>query len=186
MFHKASDLRGANLVKGNTPYPVFLPYLVRSLIDAYGFFSGPERLKRLGARLSEDGGEPGSDNHGKWGLTPSSLGLVVLVVSQSNGKGLDGNEVELFTEFKGLHPTNFTVDWMYGGNTILFYRDGGQVFPGGPRVIDGLECRVWSRGRLGLHQRDLHLLANALDRSNKDAEKFGRLTNIEVENKSSS
>ena len=185
MFRKASDLRGANLVKGNTPYPIFLPYVVRSLIDAYRFFSGPERLRRLGARLSEDGGEPGSDNHGKWGLTPSSLGLLVLVVSQGNGMGLDGKEVELFTEFKRLHPTDFIVDWMYGGNTLLFYRDEGQVFPDGQRVIDGLECRVWSRGRMGLHQRDLHLLANALDSSNKGADCFGRLTDIGMENESS-
>ena len=184
MFRETSGLRGANLVKGNTPYPVFLPYVVRSLIDAYRFYSGPERLKRQGASLSEDGGEPNSDNHGEWGLTPSSLGLVVLVVSQSNGMGVDGNEVELFTEFKRLHPTDFVVDWMYGGNTLLFYRDDGQVFPDGQRVIDGLECRVWSRGRLGLHQRDLHLLANALDSSNKGADCFGRLTNIRVENES--
>ena len=178
MFRQESGLRGANLVKGNTPYPIFLPYVVRSLIDAYRFYSGPERLKRLGAELSEDGGERGSDNHGEWGLVPSSLGLVVVMVSQGNGMGLDRKEVRTFTEFKRLNPTSFIVDWMYGGNTLLFYRDGGQEFPDGKRVIDGLECRVWSRGRLGMHERDLHLLADALDGSDKEVGGLGQLANI--------
>ena len=182
MFREASGLRGANLVKGNTPYPIFLPYVVQSLIDAYRFYSGPERLKRLGADLSENGGEPGSDNHGKLGLVPSTLGLVVLMVLQANGMGLDGKEVEAFTEFKRLHPTSFMADWMYGGNTLLFYRDGGQGFPDGQRVIDGLQCRVWSKGRLGMHERDLYLLAGALDGSDKDAGDFSQLANIGMEN----
>ena len=186
MFRKESGLRGANLVKGNTPYPIFLPYVVQSLIDGYRYYSGPERLKRLGAVLSEDGGERDNDNHGEWGLVPSSLGLVVVVVNQANGKGLGGEEVGTFIEFKRLHPTSFIVDWMYGGNTLLFYRDGGHGFPDGKRVIDGLECRLWRRGRLGMHERDLHLLADALDGSDKGAGRFGQLANIGVESESSS
>ena len=87
MFREASGLRGANLVKGNTPYPIFLPYVVRSLVDAYRFYSGSEQLKRLGADLSEDGGNRDKDNHGEWGLIPSSLDLVVLMVLQGNGMG---------------------------------------------------------------------------------------------------
>ena len=152
--------------------------MVRSLIDAYRFYSGPERLRRLGADLSEDGGERNSDNHGEWGLIPSSPDLVVVVVSQENGKGLGGKEVGAFTEFKRLHPASFIVDWMYGGNTLLFYDDGGQVFPDGKRVIDGLACRVWHKGRLGMHEWDLHSLADALDGSDKDADSFGQLANI--------
>ena len=186
MFREASGLRGANLVKGNTPYPIFLPYVVQSLIDTYRFYSGPERLKRLGADLSEDGGERDNDNHGEWGLVPSSLGLVVVMVLQANGKGFGEKEVGTFTEFKRLYPTSFIVDWMYGGNTLLFYRDGGQGFPDAKRVINGLECRVWNRGRLGMHERDLHLLADALDTSDKDAGGFGKLANIGTENESSS
>ena len=186
MFRQESGLRGANLVKGNTPYPIFLPYVVRSLIDAYRFYSGPERLKRLGADLIEDGGERDSDNHGEWGLVPSSLGLVVVMVSQGNGMGFDRKEVRAFTEFKRLNPTSFIVDWMYGGNTLLFYRDGRQGSPDGKCVIDGLECRVWSSGRLGMHERDLHLLADALDGSDKDAGSLGQLANIGMENESSS
>lgn len=72
MFREASGLRAANLAKGNTPYPIFLPCVVRSLIDTCRFYSGPERLRRLGADLSEDGDERNSDNHGEWGLIPSS------------------------------------------------------------------------------------------------------------------
>lgn len=186
MFRQESGLRGANLVKGNTPYPIFLPYVVRSLIDVYRFYSGPERLKRLGADLSEDGGERDSDNHGEWGLVPSSLGLVVVMVLQGNGKGFGGKEVRTFTEFKRLNPTSFIVDWMYGGSTLLFYRNGGQEFPDGKRVIDGLECRVWSRGRLGMHERDLHLLADALDGADKDVGGLGQLADVGVDNESSS
>ena len=186
MFREASGLRGANLVKGNTPYPIFLPYAVRSVIDAYRFYSGPERLKRLGADLSDDGGERDNDNHGNWGLVPSSLGLVVVMVLQANGMGFGGKEVGTFTEFKRLNPTGFIVDWMYGGNTLLFYRDGGQEFPDSQRVIAGLECRVWSRGRLGMHERDLHLLADALGNSDKVRGGFGQLANIGVESESSS
>ena len=186
MFREASGLRGANLVKGNTPYPIFLPSVVRSLIDAYRFYSGPERLKRLGAELSEDGGERDNDNHGEWGLVPSSLGLVVVMVLQSNGMGLGGKEVGTFTEFKRLNPTNFIIDWMYGGNTLLFYLDRGQGFPDGKRVIDGLECRVWNKRRVGMHERDLHSLADAMDGSNKGVRCFGHLPNIGVDNESSS
>ena len=176
MFRQESGLRGANLVKGNTPYPIFLPYVVRSLIDVYRLYSGPERLKRLEADLLDGGGERNSDNHGKWGLVPASLDLVVIMVLQKHGKGYGGKEERAFTEFKRLNPTSFIVDWMYGGNTLLFYRDGGQEFSDGKRVIDCLECRVWSRGRLGMHERDLHWLAEALNGSDKDEGGLGQLT----------
>ena len=185
MFREASGLRGANLVKGNTPYPIFLPYVVKSLTDAYRFYSGPERLRRLGADLSEGGGDKDSDNHGEWGLVPSSLGLAVVMVLQANGIGLGGEEVETFTEFKRLNPTSFIVDWMYGGNTLLFYRDDGQGFPEGRRVIDGMECRLWSKGRLGLHERDLHLLADALEGLDGKGGGLSRLANMGVEKEES-
>ena len=181
MFREASGLRGASLVKGNTPYPIFLPYVVSSLIDAYRFYSGPERLRRLGADLSERGGDRDSDNHGEWGLVPSSLGLIVVMVLQANGMGFGGEEVRAFTDFKRLNPTSFIVDWMYGGNTLLFYRDDGQGFPDGNRVIDGLECRLWNKGRLGMHERDLHLLADALEGLDENGGGFAHLANIGVE-----
>ena len=181
MFRETSGLRGSNLVKGNTPYPIFLPYVVKSLVDSYRFYSGPERLRRLGADLSEGGGDRDNNNHGEWGLVPSSLGLVVVMVLQANGKGFSGKEVETFTDFKRLHPTDFIVDWMYGGNTLLFYRDGGQGFPDGRRVIDGLECRLWSKARLGMHERDVHLLADALESEHENGGWFAPLANVGIE-----
>ena len=41
------SLKGGKLVK-NTPYPIFLPVIVQTMLDVYAFFSGAERLKRLG------------------------------------------------------------------------------------------------------------------------------------------
>ncbi len=41
MFGEASGLTGANLVKGNTPYPIFLPYVVRSLMMPTGSTPDP-------------------------------------------------------------------------------------------------------------------------------------------------
>ena len=175
MFREESGLRGANLLKGNTPYPIFLPYVVRAVLDSFKFTSGPERLKRLGADISADGGDKSNDNHGKWGLVPSSLGLVVVMVLQANGKGFGGKEVEVFTKFKRLHSTTFIVDWMYGGNTLLFYRYRGQGFPDGNRVIDGLDCKLWSRGKLGMHERDLNYLADVLESSDENGGGLGEL-----------
>ncbi len=107
MFGEASGLTGANLVKGNTPYPIFLPYVVRSLIDAYRFYSGPERLKRLGADLNEDRGERDNDNHGEWSLVPSSLGLVVVRVLQAKRKGFGGKEVRNLYRVQAVASNKF-------------------------------------------------------------------------------
>ncbi len=178
-FTKRSDpwnnLHGASLVKGNTPYPIFLPCVVRALIDTYWFFSGSERLKRLGGDVLEGSREPGNDNHGEWGLVPSSLGLVVLVISQANGMGMGGKEADTFTKFKELFPTDFIVDWMYGGNTLLFYRANDQSVHDGLIEMAGLECKVWSNKRLGLHTRDLYLLANAVEGDRAGENRFGRI-----------
>ena len=53
-FRADSDLHGSNLVKGNTPYPIFLPWVLRALIRTFEFFSGPERLRRRGADIHSD------------------------------------------------------------------------------------------------------------------------------------
>ena len=58
MLPEASDLRGANLVKGNTPYPTFMPYLVKAIVECYDHFTGPERLRRRGAEIREHGPTP--------------------------------------------------------------------------------------------------------------------------------
>ena len=167
---------GSNLVKGHTPYPIFLPDVVRALIDTYWFFSGPNRLRRLGGEVLEGVRESGNDNHGEWGLIPSSLGLVVVSVPQKAGMDAKGEDLKVYEGFKQSHPTNLTADWMYGGNTLLFYRDGGREFPDGKQVIDGLECRVWSNGRMGLHPRELNSPADALEAAGSSAESIGRLT----------
>ena len=52
---------------------------------------------------------------------------------------------------------------MYGGNTLLFYGAQPDLNQDGETVIGGLECRVWSTGRLGMHGRDLYRLADALE-----------------------
>ena len=43
MLPEGSDLQGANLVKGNTPYPTFMPYLIEVIVGCYDYFSGLER-----------------------------------------------------------------------------------------------------------------------------------------------
>ena len=54
---------------------------------------------------------------------------------------------------------------MYGGNTLLFYR-ADKLHPNdGETVIDGLKCKVWFNGMLGMHPRDLYLLADAIETS---------------------
>ena len=181
MLRASSDLRGANLVKGNTPYPIFLPDAVRALIDTYRFYSGPKRLRRLGADLLENGREPGNDNHGEWGLIPSSLGLVVIAVSQEAGTDARDEDLRIFNDFMASYPTDLWTNWMYGGNTLLFYRDVGVGFHDGRRIIDGLKCRVWSQDRLGLHPRDLNLLAVALEGFWQDGDEIGLLGNPGVE-----
>ena len=177
MFRTPSNLQGANLVKGMTPYPIFLPDAVRSLIETYRFYSGTNRLRRLGADLRDNCRDRGEGSHGQSGLIPASLGLVVIAVSQKAGKDANNENLTIFNDFKESYPTDFSVDWMYGGNTLLFYRETGTDRQDGIRTIGGLECRVWSKGRLGLHPRDLHLLAAALEGSGPDGDKFGHLPN---------
>ena len=120
MFSPKNDLHGSNLVKGNTPYPIFLPYLVQASIDAYRFFTGPERLRRLGADLRSDHRSSSDGDHGKWGLVPSSLGMVVVVVSQRSAKDDRYEDLPKFRELKKSNPTEFCVDWMYGGSNATF------------------------------------------------------------------
>ena len=168
--------RGSNLVKSNTPYPIFLPDVVRALIDTYRHHSGFERLRRLGADLLEGVRDSGNDNHGHWGLVPSSLGMVVVSVSQSAGMDAKDESLKVYEGFKKSHPTGFTADWMYGGNTLLFYRVGGQEFLDGETHLDGLECRIWSKRRMGLHSRELNRLADALDAATKGEDRLGQLS----------
>lgn len=175
MFPASSHFHNANLSKGNTPYPIFLPSLVRILTNTYRHYSGAERLRRLGGDIQSDFHDSGNDNHGEWGIMPSSLGLVVVSVPQFMGMDAQGPAREQYQNFRTLHPTDFSTDWMYGGNTLLFYRDIGQRLLDGKQEIDGLACRIWRAERLGLHSRDLDLLADALERAEGGEDSFGHL-----------
>ena len=65
-FKPSSSLHGDSLVKWQNPYPIFLPEIVSILFDTYRYFSGHERLRRLGGDVSYEIREPIKDNHGDW------------------------------------------------------------------------------------------------------------------------
>ena len=159
---KSEDAKGGNLVK-DTPYPIFLPVVVEIFINVYGFFSGAERLKRLGADVGYGSRDPGNDQHGDWGLVPASVGLVVVRVAQFVARTERGKLREKFRRFKEARPPVYWTSWKYGGNVLLFYRVGMEAPEDGETVIDGVECKVWYAGSLGMHPRDLFLLAGVLE-----------------------
>ena len=155
------SLKGGTLGK-DTPYPIFLPVVVQTMLDVYAFFSGAERMKRLGADVSHGSRDPGNDQHGDWGLVPASFGLVVIRVAQRVAWDKHHEDREAFSRFKATRPPAYATSWMYGGQTLLFYRADKDHPADGETVIDGLECKVWYAGRLGMHPRDLYVLADAL------------------------
>ena len=163
MLPEASDLRGASLIKGNTPYPTFMPYLVEAIADCYSHFSGLERLRRRGAETRERGPGSTSHGHGDWALRPSSLGLAVVMVSQQESKDSNHNDLPAFAGFKSRHPAGLQVDWMYGGSTLLFYDATGSQPRDGVETIGGIECRVISEEEVRMHARDLDRLADRLE-----------------------
>ena len=70
---------------------------------------------------------------------------------------------EEFRRFKEARPPLYCTSWMYGGNVLLFYRAGEEHHADSETVIDGLGCKVWYAGSLGMHPRDLFLLADVLE-----------------------
>ena len=159
---KSEYSKGGNLSK-NTPYPIFLPVVVQTFIDVYGHFSGAERLKRLGAKVGYGSRDPGKDQHGNWGLVPTSVGLVAIRVSQFVARTKRGKFRAEFIRFKETRPPLYCTSWMYGGNVLLFYRAGREPPKDGETIIDGVECKVWHAGSLGMHPRDLFRLAEVLE-----------------------
>ena len=159
---KSEDAKGGNLVK-DVPYPIFLPVLVQTMLDVYPHFSGAERLTRLGAQVGFGSRDPGNDQHGAWGLVPSSVGLVVLRFAQLVARDERGEFRAEFRGFTEARPPLYCTSWMYGGNVLLFYWAGTEHPEDGETVIDGLECKVWYAGNLGMHPRDLYLLADILE-----------------------
>ena len=178
MLPKSSDLYGANLVKSLTPYPVFLPAIVEALLEAYKSTSGLERLRRRGADIQHSTRDQGTGSHGEWGLIPSSLGLVVVAVPQSVALDAEGQETELFNDFIASHPTALQVNWMHGGSRLLLYCDDQGRWQDEEKAVDGLRCRLWSQGRLGMHARDLNQLADVLDGKDDGAGKLESLTEL--------
>ena len=173
-FKRGDSVQGASLVKNHTPYPIFLPEIVSAQINTYRFFSGHERLRRRGGDVQHGAREPGKDNHGDWGMVPSSLGLIVLSLPQSAGKSAEGDDLVSFEKLLSEHPPGMCADWKYGGNTLLFYRVGEQVHTDGHGILNEVQCRVWRHQRVGMHARDLHLLADRLE----DAVPLGSLSNV--------
>ena len=159
---KSEGAKGGNLVK-DVPYPIFLPVLVQTILDVYPHFSGTERLKRLGAQVGHGSRGPGNDQHRDWGLVPSSLGLVVIQFAQLVARNEEGEYREEFRRFIDVRSPLYRTSWMYGGNVLLFYRVGDALPEDGDTVIDGMKCKVWYAGSLGMHPRDLYLLADRLE-----------------------
>ena len=162
-FGKSTGLHGASLVKGNTPYPIFLPYVVESLIDTFRFFDGAERLERLGADVALGARAAVANNHGKWGLVPGSLGLVVVQVPQKAWLDAEHNELPDFQRWKGLRPPEYSTRWGYGGSMMLFYRVATDTPRDSDLSIDGIDCRLWRDEYVGMHSRDLYCLADLLE-----------------------
>ena len=94
---------------------------------------------------------------------PSSLGLVVLSVPQSAGVNAKGAELDAFNKLLTANPPAYKTKWNYGGATLLFYAEGQNDCVDGRGMLNGVECRVWRRKRLGMHARDLNFLANVLE-----------------------
>ena len=162
-LHESSGAQGANLVKGNTPYPIFLPYIAESLIAAFRYFDGPERLKRRGGQVAQKARAPVENNHGDWGLVPASLGLVAVQVRQHDWMDADGAEQPAFKLWRGTRTAGYSTSWMYGGSILLFYRAGDDAPSDLETSVGGINCRIWHRRRLGMHSRDLYRLADALE-----------------------
>ena len=175
MLPKSSNLYGANLGKTLTPYPVFLPEIVEALLEAYRITSGVERLRHRGADIQGNSRDQGAGSHGEWGLVPASLGLVVVAVPQSVALDSAGQETALFSDFTASHPTALQVSWMHGGSRLLFYRDDQERWRDEDGVVDGLQCRLWRRGRLGMHARDLNQLADVLEQADRGNCELGPL-----------
>ena len=154
--------KGGNLVK-TIPYPIFLPVVVQTMLNVYAHFSGAQRLKRLGAEVGYRSGDPGNDQHGDWSLVPSSIGLIVIRMGQCVARDESGEFRDEFRKFTDARPPGYHTSWMYGGNSLLFYRAGEEHPEDGETVIDGLECKVWYAGNLSMHPRDLYLLADVLE-----------------------
>ncbi len=175
MLPKESDLQNANLVKGNTPYPVFMPYLVEVLIQSYRYSSGLQRLTRRGGVIRERTRDSTSRGHGEWQLQPSSLGLAAVEIGQQVALDESHNERVEYRRFTATHPRFHLMDWMYGGSKILYYAAAKTQRRDGADVIGGIECHFTVDDFIGIHTRDLDKLADLLDQVDAGTAALGPL-----------
>lgn len=175
MLPKESDLQNANLVKGNTPYPVFMPYLVEVLIQSYRHSSGLQRLTRRGGVIRERTRDSTSRGHGEWELQPSSLGLAAVEIGQQVALDESHNERVEYRRFTATHPRFHLMDWMYGGSKILYYAAAKTQRRDGADVIGGIECHFTVDDFIGIHTRDLDKLADLLDQVDAGTAALGPL-----------
>lgn len=175
MLPKESDLQNANLVKGNTPYPVFMPYLVEVLIQSYRYSSGLQRLNRRGGVVRERTRDSTSRGHGKWELRPSSLGLGALEIGQHDALDEAHDERPEYQRFTATHSGFHLMDWMYGGSKFLYYGASETRRRDGVHVISGIECHVAIDDFIGIHTRDLEKLADLLDQVDAGTATLGLL-----------
>lgn len=162
-FKKSTGLHRANLLKASTPYPIFLPHVVDHLIATFRFFDGAARLQRLGGQVRRGARDATENNHGNWGLVPSSLDVVVVQVAQHAWMDAQGEELPEFGRWRRSRPPSFSTAWMYGGSRLLFYRADQHTPPDSEADIDGMPCRIWRDRSLGMHSRDLYQLADVLE-----------------------
>ena len=112
---KSQSLRVGNVIK-DMPYPIFLPVVVQTMLDVYAYFSGAERLTRMGADVGHGTRAPGNDQHGDWGLVPASVGLVVIRVAQHVAWDEHLADRDVFSRFKAAHPPGTPRRGCMGGS----------------------------------------------------------------------
>ena len=154
---------GSSLLKSQTPYPIFFPHVVESLLDTFRAFDGAARLRQHGADVVFGARKRVDNNYGKWGLVPRSLGLVVVQVPKSSWSDNCGQELPRFARWRSQRPPGYCTSWKYGGSMLLFYSVDANTPRDSNAVIDGIECRLWLNERLGQHSHDLYLLADKIE-----------------------
>ena len=165
MFNAKDSMRGESLVKAHTPYPIFLPQVVKCMLQAYEYSSGPARLRRLAGDIRQGEGEDGTGSHGDWGLIPQTLALVIISIPQKQHMGPQSQELDAYRRFFDKNPPLYCADWHYGGSKNLFYPSEENEHSDGITEIDGIECEIWLARRIRLHARDLYFLADVLEKS---------------------
>ena len=126
MLPESSGLHGSNLVKGLTPYPVFLPAIVEALLEAYRITSGVDRLRRRGADIQGNIRDEGTGSPRRTGvLVPCfSRDWLLSPLPKVWHWTPQGKRRESSLDFTASHPAGLQISWSHGGSRLLFY--GGR------------------------------------------------------------